>query len=141
VGIADTDGDRIIFRKVGTGTYLPPLDDPSAAADFQVFGATGSSIVLTGVGRRRPRPPRVPSFRAPNTSRCIRTGISGNGNPRSRSEPTIGMTATGAIPPGPSSRQRQSSAVLHGVCPSALQRIETRHEIASVIRRDKSARV
>jgi hypothetical protein len=48
VGIADIDGDRIIFRKTGTGTFLPPLNDPSSAADFQVYGLTGSNIVLTG---------------------------------------------------------------------------------------------
>src|SRR5262245_26404151 len=35
VGIADTDGDRIIFRKQGTGFFLPPLLDPSAPPDFQ----------------------------------------------------------------------------------------------------------
>jgi len=48
VGIADVDGDRIIFRKSGTGRFLPPLTDPSSPPDFQVFGATGSNIVLSG---------------------------------------------------------------------------------------------
>ena len=48
VGIADVDGDRIIFRKFGTGRFLPPLTDPSSPPDFQVFGLTGSSIVLSG---------------------------------------------------------------------------------------------
>jgi hypothetical protein len=48
VGIADIDGDRIIFRKTGTGTFLPPLNDPSSAPNFQVYGLTGSNIVLTG---------------------------------------------------------------------------------------------
>ena len=48
VGIADTDGDRIIFRKQGTGFFLPPVNDPSSPADFQVFGLTGSTIVLEG---------------------------------------------------------------------------------------------
>jgi hypothetical protein len=48
VGIADLDGDRIIFKKTGTGTFLPPLNDPTSGAGFQVFGLTGSNIVLTG---------------------------------------------------------------------------------------------
>lgn len=48
VGIADVDGDRIIFRKTGTGRFLPPLTDPSSPPDFQVFGLTGSNIVLSG---------------------------------------------------------------------------------------------
>jgi hypothetical protein len=48
VGIADLDGDRIVFRKTGTGTFLPPLNDPTSGPNFQVFGLTGSNIVLTG---------------------------------------------------------------------------------------------
>jgi len=48
VGFADLDGDRIIFRKSGTGTFLPPINDPTSGPNFQVFGATGSNIVLTG---------------------------------------------------------------------------------------------
>ena len=48
VGIADLDGDRIIFKKTGTGTQLAPLADPSSDPDFQVFGATGANFVLSG---------------------------------------------------------------------------------------------
>jgi hypothetical protein len=48
VGIADLDGDRIIFKKTGTGTQLAPLNDPSSGPNFQVFGQTGANFVLSG---------------------------------------------------------------------------------------------
>jgi hypothetical protein len=54
VGITDTDGDQIIFKNVGTGTFLvPALQDPTlggnpGSAPFQVFGnGLGGPLVGT----------------------------------------------------------------------------------------------
>lgn len=63
VGITDTDGDQIIFRSVGTGTFLTtPLSDPTVGgnpgtAPFQVFGnalggpRTGTYEVIASSGK------------------------------------------------------------------------------------------
>jgi hypothetical protein len=62
VGITDVDGDQIIFRNVGTGTFNLPLLDPSLSGNpgdspFQVFGngtggpSTGTYEVLATSGK------------------------------------------------------------------------------------------